>query len=343
VLQLENTTPFAATMAVFPDRDGIDAVHVVVKATFTLARPLAVAAEPVPPVLADVYWGEPGASSLRWVSDVHLGKPSTDVALVGSAWAPGGARVEQLDVRLAVAGRDKTVRVFGDREWRGGLLGPSISAPEPFESMPLVYERAFGGRQELEDGSGKALAEERNPVGVGFRGKRKKKDLAGERLPNLEDPRQLLRKPGDTPPPAGFGFVAPNWLPRRPYAGTYDAAWQKGRAPYLPDDFDPRFFNAAPPELVFDRFLEGGEPVELQHASPDGPWSFRLPRCGIDLQVRIAGRVEEPPLRLETVLLEPDERRFCLTWRAAVRCDKQATRVEKVTIGLQRLDLGGAS
>ncbi len=49
----------------------------------------------------------------------------------------------------------------------------------------------------------------------------------------------------DKPPPAGVGYV-PAWHPRATFAGTYDEAWRKKRAPYLPADFAPRFFQAAP-------------------------------------------------------------------------------------------------
>jgi hypothetical protein len=35
---------------------------------------------------------------------------------------------------------------------------------------------------------------------------------------------------------------------------------------------------------------------------------------------------------LETVLIEPEDDRLCLTWRAAVPCDKAALKVRSVTI-----------
>ena len=88
-------------------------------------------------------------------------------------------------------------------------------------------------------------------------------------------------------------------------------------------------------------YLEGGEPVEIKGASQDGPLRFRLPICHMQTRVRIAGRDEEPPLRLETVLIEPDDRRLCLTWRAAVACDKQALKVESLEIAVDELDPSG--
>jgi hypothetical protein len=45
-----------------------------------------------------------------------------------------------------------------------------------------------------------------------------------------------------------------------------------------------------------------------------------------------AGKREVPPVRLETLLLEPDDKRMSLTWRAALRCDKRALRIERIHI-----------
>jgi hypothetical protein len=341
LLQLKNTSPFAVSMAAFPDARGIDTLYVVVKGTFTLGRPLRVADEQVPVQAADEPWGEPGFSSLKYASEMHVGKPSTDVVMVGQAWSTRSPKVDQLDVLLAVAERTKIVRVFGDRQWLAGVLGVSISRPVPFESTPIVYERAYGGTHKLDPEGVRVLAEERNPVGVGFRGKRKAKEAVGELLPNVEDPQRPIRSFGDEVNPQGFGFIAPAWLPRRTFAGTYDEAWQKKRAPFLPADFDPKFLNAAHPDLVFDRYLEGGELVEVINGSRSGPLKFQLPVCELDVRVRVAGKVETPPMHLETVQIEPDDERLCLQWRGEVSCDKKLLRVEGVQVGLKKLQIEG--
>src|SRR4029079_12069724 len=103
------------------------------------------------------------------------------------------------------------------------------------------------------------------------------------------------------------------------------------RAPYLPRDFDRRFFNAASTDLVFDRFLTGGEAVELSGASRRGRLRFSLPTARPEAVVRIAGQTLSPPMHLETVLIEPDQDRVCLTWRATLACDKAALKIRQVT------------
>jgi hypothetical protein len=338
MLQLKNNTPFKPDISLLPNKDGIDTLYAVIKATFTISPELSIAKEQVPPFMADEHWGEPGKSSVKYGSDVHLGKLSTDVLLVGQAWAPGGRAVAELDTTVAVAERQKTIRVHGNRVFKNGLLGISMSAPEPFVSMPLVYERTFGGTHVLDAEKGKLLAEARNPVGTGFKGKRSASELKDRPAPNLEDPKKPFKGPADKGEPACYGYIAGSWMPRLQYAGTYDAAWQKNRAPYLPDDFNPRFFNAAHPDLIFDRFLQGGEPVRLVNVSSRGPHQFLLPRCRFAVEVQISGRKEALTVQCETVLLEPDENRFSMVWRGAYPCDKKALKIEEVSFAVERLE-----
>jgi hypothetical protein len=325
VLQLDNQTPFQAAIAVLPDRAGIDTLYVVVKATVTLQPVLSLADAQVPVTMADEYYGDPATSSLRSGSELHLVKPGTDVLLIGSARAPGGRPVPRMQVSMSVAERRKTLLVAGDRVWRDGRP----SNPQPFDSMPLVWERAYGGSHRRGD---RVLAEERNPVGRGFAGGRSAADLQGQPVPNLEDPAAPLQQSGQTPAPACLAPIAPSWLPRRAYAGTYDEAWQRSRAPYLPDDFNSRFFQSAAPEFVFDRYLQGGEPVQVTGVMPDGPLTFTVPDARLAVAVTIAGLAQEPPVNLETLSIEPDENRACFTWRAAVPCDRQALKVETIVV-----------
>jgi hypothetical protein len=326
VLQLENHTPFKAAFAVLPDRFGIDTLYVVVKATVTLRPALTLAEVQVPPTLADEYHDDPATSSLKYGSEMHLGKSGTDVILIGSAWAPNGRPVTRMQVGMSVAGRQKMIVVTGDRVWRGG----QPSEPAPFESIPLVWERAFGGVHR--DGD-KVQAEERNPVGCGFAGGRSASDMEDLMVPNLEDPSAPLQQIGQASTPACFAPIAPSWLPRRTYAGTYDEQWQRARAPYLPDDFDPRFFQCAVPEFAFDRYLQPGEMVQAVGVMPDGPIAFTVPPSHLAIAVTIAGSIETPPANLETLSIEPDENRICFTWRASVACDRTPLKVEKIVLG----------
>ena len=328
MLQLRNETPFAATLAAFPNQHGIDTLYLVVKASFSLWPLVALRDEQEPLVLADEYYDEPGQSSLKAAGELHLGKPGTDVVLRASAKPQSGKAVSSMRVQVKVAERKKDLLVLGDREVRGA---GSISQPAPFDSMPLIYERAFGGCL-IEDGQPPRL-EPRNPVGVGL-SLALKRAQRGDKLPNLEDPAHPIRGAGDHPVPCGVGFVAASWEPRRSFGGTYDARWQRERAPFFPKDFDLRHFQSACPELTFDRHLRGGEPVHLTGVSERGPLSFALPTCTLPSQARVRGREEPLDPVLETVLVAPDDNLLSLTFRAALACDKTLLQVEEVRVVL---------
>ncbi len=339
MLQLKNNTPFKPGMALFPDQDGVDTFYAIMKATFTLGdKKVRIAQDQVPPFAADEYWDKPGESSLRYASDMHLGKLSTDVVLNGQAWAPKGIMAQYIDTAVMVAERQKVIRVFGDRWFIKGFGGLSITEPEPFESLPIVYERAFGGTHIIDEEKGKIKGEERNPIGIGFKGKHSASELDRQPVPNLEDPARPFKGVSNSGLPVCYGFIAPNWMPRLQYAGTYDETWQKNRMPYLPEDFDMRFFSAACSELTFDRYLEGGEPVELHNVSPQGLIKFNLPVCKFNVSVQIKGKTEKLDMKCETVLFEPDENRFSMVWRDSIACDKKTLNVEQVTFDIDTLE-----
>lgn len=336
MLQVRNKTPFVPGMFLFPDEQGVDTLYVVLKASFEVrGGALFLSEKQCPLVMGDEYRGEPGNSSLSASSEAHLLKPGTDVLLEGEAHTPKGRAVESCLVSVRVGPLQQELQVFGDRKWKSGWASPGISTPEPFVRMPLVWERAFGGSHEL--GEGRVLAEVRNPVGQSFRGKRSGSEMAGRALPNLEDPRHLLGSISDAPAPVGVGPVAPAWEPRKSCAGTYDEEWKKRRAPYLPRDFRPEFFCVAPPALRARTGLKGGEPVELLNVSPEGVQRFSLPRCELDVTVRIAGKTERAEMSLETVWLEPGRGRVCLSWRGAVGCDKRALKVEEACFAVKSM------
>jgi len=322
--------PFAASMALFPDEKAIDTLYLMVRATFNIGPQWTLADEQQPLLEADEYWGEPGESSIKYASDYHLGKLSSDIVMLGDAYVPDGKEVRQLDVSLSIGEIHKNIRLFGDREWQDGR----ISAAQPFTTMPLIYEKAFGGAH-LIDGV-VATAEERNPVGRGFAGGCQVEEMDGEALPNLENPGGLITRFDQQPVPACFAAVASHWSSRAQYAGTYDERWQTSRAPYLPEDFDKRFFNTAHPDLVYPGFLKGGEAVSITHMHPAGAINFELPYIKLNAEVSMANEIKRPAFNLETLIIEPNQLRLGMVWRAAVTCDKQALKISDVGISLSK-------
>ncbi|HEX8700462.1 MAG TPA: DUF2169 domain-containing protein [Myxococcaceae bacterium] len=329
---LENLTRFKAVDLPSMNKEGEELLVICVAGRFDLLpagrpsnEPPRPSEEQRPPVMEDVYWGEPGASSLRYEGQTAYTRPGTDIYVSGQAWAPGGKPVTELLAAVKVGPCQKAVRVFGTRVWYRGALGLKASAPRPFESMPLRYERSFGGVAQA-SGKESPAYEPRNPVGVGLYGSAK--EAVEQPLPNLEDPLHLMSSPTERVPPAGFSPIARSWQPRLKLAGTYDGAWVEHRAPLWPSDFDSRFFQAASPGLVASPWLRGGEPVVLAGFSPDGQISFPLPRHRLLVKSVFRHRVDRRALRLDAVQLEPETRTLTLTWRAAVPAHRELSHHE---------------
>ena len=338
MLQVVNHTPFSASLSVFPDAHGVETVYAVVKATFAIGAQGPEVATPQLPILAaDVFWGDPLTTSLRAASEFGLLKPATDVLLTGRAVAPA-ADTRVADVSLRVGPVQRRMRVFGNRHWERAGGGWRPSAPEPWQRMPLRWELAYGGVAPAAEGAVPEY-EARNPVGRGFVA-RGTQPLEGQPLPNLEDPQHLLQQPQDRPPPACLAPVAPTWQPRRSHAGTYDESWTRQRAPYLPLDFDARFFHTAPAELIAPGFLQGGEPVQLLGVAAT-PIEFTLPQAGLELGFQFKGQTIPSAPQLELVLLEPDAGRFQMLWRAALAVDKSLLKLSSVTVSSRTWDAKG--
>lgn len=330
MLQLKNNTPFAAGFALFPDIQGRDTLYLMVKATFLIGKKWLLADQQLPLSQGDEYWGEPGISSLKDINEYHIGKPATDILMYGLACSRDERPVRQMDVGLGVGVIHKVARVFGERYWQS----QQISTPAPFVNMPLVYERSFGG-QDLVDGQIRA-SELRNPVGKGFCGKKMTVNIEGMLLPNIESPINLIGHWHDTPAPIGFGPLAPNWNPRAGLGGTYDQDWQTQRAPYLPDDYDPGFLNAAPLDQIYPGFLQGGEPIQIVGMHPDGDFQFNLPYVGLSNKTIIKDELFSAPFHLETLSLYPNQKTLAMTWRAAIPCFRGSTSVQQIIINLTR-------
>lgn len=334
---ITNNTPFAAERCWVRDRNGAEVWLVAVKGTFLIASDgstqLADQQEKV--CLAPAHRGAPDTSSLLYDSDLNHTKLNTDVVLNGHAYAPSGRRALHVDVRLRVADVDKTLRVFGDRIWKRTLLGLSPSDPQPFEKLPITYERAFGGRDPGPNDLPHGAWDERNPVGVGFALRRE--HLVGQPVPNVEHLDALIDSWNQRPEPAGFGPIAGHWKSRVRFGGTYDEAWSRERQPLLPNDFDERFYQCAPADQQARGFLSGGERVELFNLTPDGVLSFQLPRLTLGFKTDFEdGSSELHRSKLHTVIVEPDVPRVMLVWHSQLPCHHKVLKLKTTHLTVKR-------
>jgi len=315
--EIDNQTPFAVTPLFIADEDGRPIVVPVIKATFDVspAGEVTLGEPQVPVDFKGTLYGEPGRSSPRLEPETAFIKLATDCVLLGHAVSVHPTT--QMDVGVRIGPVAKSARVTGNRWWLDGAVGLTMSSPEPFRLMPLVYERAFGGWDRTPEKEEHHEYEPGNPVGVGFVGKRGA-PLVGSPLPNIEDASDMLTSPTGRVRPVGFGFVGVEWHPRVAFAGTYDDAWRENRAPLLPTDFDRRFFNAASEGLVAPGYLRGDEWVQASGVTPEGVWGFRLPGVEpptVTVALPATGDVSLST-NLDTVIVDADARRVTLIWRA---------------------------
>jgi len=326
-----NRTPFASGQFLTADENGADVLSFIVKATYDIKHPssIVIADEQVPINLAGEYYGDPSDTSLKYAPEGDFTKTTTDIALIGAAYASNGPQAV-VDVSFQVGAVGKTLRVFGHRHWVQRTIvdqptwkkwRPSerkvveMSSPEPFERMPLMYEYAYGGWDRSHPDQAKHACDIRNPVGRGYL---TKDAVFDEPIPlaNIEDPNNPIQQPQQPANTLGFGFINPNWQWRSQYAGTYNEQWQLHRNPLMPDDFNRHYFNAANPDLLSASFLNGDEPVTVQNASIMGPLDFRLPNKHTEAVIRLKnGDTERLKLNLDTVIVNTDEHKVFLLWR----------------------------
>lgn len=333
---LVGSNAMIADTCVALDVSGREHLVVVAKASWHIPlhgqRPRPLTPEPL--VDSDAFYGQPGASALRYGSDFARFKPRCDVVFDAVAHAPGGKATKQMDVFVRVGQMSRRIRVHGPRRWRRLLGVTSLGQAEPFMTMPLHHGFAYGGERWYKKGD-VSLCEAllSNPSGLGFAGRHTSGQVNNVAAPSLEDPLHPVKSPGCRLKPMALSPVARHWSPRRELAGTYDEAWKRDVFPFLPDDFDEAFNQVAPPEQQVP-YLTGGEPVELQGVLPNGDVSFVLPNLKRAVRVlRTDYSQELPTVVVDTLHIETEAGRFSAIWRASVPIRRWLHEFSIVTVG----------
>lgn len=179
------------------------------------------AAEQLPLRAAAIHDGEPTGLLLA-DTEAWPYKLRTDVVVHGHVYAPGPRR--QVDAAVVIGPNRRDLRVSGDRRCARSADGRILfSEPEPFDQMPLGYDRAYGGYDHGSEAAvpnlfemiGPSLAEgtdpktyslccyPRNRHGRGYYLASSTTPIDELLLPNIEDPADLL-----TPD----RFIVPNGL-----------------------------------------------------------------------------------------------------------------------------------
>ena len=192
-----------------------------------------------------------------------------------------------------------------------------------------------------------------NPVGKGFALGNLRETIDGLELPLIEDPDSpltpeavprdvaLLLDESKAVMPVTLGCFPKTFWPRALKGGVMPAEREVGQA--VIDDFvverdlddpderaaaeaaldfelpvmKPDYYSAAPGGLQLDK-LDGDEEVRLENLAAHGTTLFRLPGDHPLLTLdRGAGR-EPVPVRLERLVIEPDDTRVTMVWRGSL-------------------------
>ena len=335
-MELLNATGMQAGFTMGMKPDGRELLVVVVKGTFTIPpnrEAVRLAEVQKPLVEADIFSGEPGHSAPIYETDYAPIKHHCDVLLLGSAYAPGGRPSSRVEVTLRLGPLFKSFAVTGDRCWESGNLAISPGYAAAFERMPISYERAFGGVDDFHDNEQKHSAWMSNPVGAGYHRQLSRELVAGSPMPNTEELKRPVTMPNGNYSPMAFGPLGRGWEPRRQYAGTYDEEWLENGFPFLPSDFNESYYQAAPEDQQIP-FLKGGERVFLENLTPQGQTAFDFPQIEMPVVFfyKNGDNLTQQAV-IDTVVLEPDEGVFTLTWRAMVPLKKNVFEISQILAG----------
>jgi hypothetical protein len=322
------------TMGMRPD--GRELLVVAVKGTFNIPpirQQVSLADKQKPLIEADCFTGEPGFSAPLYEVDYAPLKPMCDVLLNGSAYAPGGKPVSRVEVTLRIGSMFKSFAVTGNRTWEAGKLAISPGYPGLFDRMPISYDCAFGGVDNFHENEQKHAAWMANPVGRGYHKQLAQELVDGSPMPNTEELRRPISMPNGNYAPMAFGPLGRGWDPRRQLAGTYDQAWIDDTFPFPPPDFKEAYYQAAPADQQIP-YLQGGERVFLENLTAEGQTSFDLPQIEMPVVFFYKnGEQLQQRAVIDTLVLEPDEGVFSLTWRTMVPIKKNIFELVQVLAG----------
>ena len=268
-------------------------------------------------------------------------EPVFEVLLLGKAHAPEGSAVQSRMVSLSVGSETRELMVYGDRTWLRTGDEWSLSAAQPFSSMPMTWSRAHGGACEIEIDreSFVEVADPWNRHGRGFDAEQMAAPLVEvlrppppypvfhhtRQAPNLEDPAHLIRTVEDAPRPLCWatvpmdcGLLAARWIPgaldqtgrRLDYSAMqrYVEANSAGTTP-------KQTLLFAHPSWIIDRPQPGSQ-VTLQGLTAAGDYTFPLPQIRILADYVMGDRTGQRELVPQLLVLLPEQQRLYIVYRS---------------------------
>jgi hypothetical protein len=324
-----------------PDGERLDVL--VLRATFDFAAhgdTITLAQVQHPVVAGDAYAGPASTDPLRAVieedGDLLPYKPGTDILVSGRALAPDGVASTQWIAGIRVGTLKKLVRLHGPRQFRKHAFGWRLGPATPVDAVCLDYRLAYGGCIDVaagftRDGEPDTIRHGGNPAGIGWLpapGDYRHLGRAGRQFvarwvaaqtvldaPQIEAPLDPLTHPFQAVPPQGLGAIARWCTPRIGYQGEFDAHWRAQRYPLLPVNFDSRYFQNAPADLVMRPHLRGDESVTMNGLLSEKTDMVLPGWTPVVVVRRASGRSEVSIPLLDTLRFDLERRQVSMVWR----------------------------
>jgi hypothetical protein len=244
--------------------------------------------------------GKRDQDKATWIDhDLVPPKPNFDLLVAGYVTPPEAHRGLKIKATIQAGSRQAHVEAHAPRFWLKGVPNYTIeSSAKHLHRTPMSY--AFADFQ-----AGFPLqAEESHP----------------QQLPWLQRSGATCRRKQHDKHPAGFGYWPENATHRQRYTGTYDKVWERDRKPFLPKDFDNRFYNSAHPDLQWPQPLQPGTEIRLIHLAETPELTLSMPGLELAAQVTTESGAQLPPatLKPDTLVIEPDQQRMSLIQRTAL-------------------------
>ena len=255
-------------------------------------------------------------------NDAVFSKEVVGVCATGFVYPAKGEHAREAFAGLRVGSVETHVVAFGTRVWRRGAFGGvTPSAPLPFDRVAMTWENAYGGmtneaaRVVEMDGEEAFVPEYESGFPLNFDGKGFYTDesrAVDQPLPQLEDPKKLVRRWDERPDPVCFA----------PYP-----LWGGMRAEFMVKDKQidmsgvPKLGSRAAPRTTFDEIAPGTE-IILGGMRPRGEvLIFTTPHSPTRVVLRVGASSEILVPRLDGIEIDAEAREVRLVYRAKVTYD----------------------
>jgi len=229
-------------------------------------------------------------------------KAGCDVAVYGQAHSP--QPTPALTVVLKIGEFERRLQVSGDRTWTKSWGSWKLSPPQPFTTMPITYQQAYGGETyENEKVIGPYFD---NPFGRGY--VVREEHVAATAPPNVEEADQLVTAWTQRPLPAGLAL-----LPRHSALRGRRGVRVEGQQTIL----EPAFFSCAHPRMTLPRYPAGAK-LALEGMHRGGAWNFTLPALDHYVTITLGAASYQFPLTVDTLYLFPEANQVSVVARQAL-------------------------